>query len=111
MQYPALGVFLQVHLQGLHHRRGHPAGTDLVTGKFLLVHDQDIQAGVTQGPGQGGAGGTAADNEDITLLCHLSPYLYRWARVHGTSLFCWRLNTTWNSCSSPVVKAAMEPDR
>ena len=48
-----VGIGGDVQMQLVDNRRRNPAGTDLVTGEALLVHDHDVHACVDQGPGQG----------------------------------------------------------
>ena len=46
------GIVSEIQLQGLNYGRCDPSRTGFITWKNLFVHDDNIQPGLTQAPGQ-----------------------------------------------------------
>ena len=112
LKHPSLAVFLRVDLQ-----RSSTAGViqpahGLGRGNISLSSSSTSSPGLPQPSGTGRSGRAAADDQDFTGIHQGFPAgAVRWERVKGTRLLVGREKTTWNSCRSPMLKFAMQPER
>src|SRR4029453_14074832 len=111
LERPARGVRGGVEGQRLDDGRRNPPGAYLVSRERRLIAEAPVRAGLAELPRAGRSSRPAADHEDVTGLHSRGAPGQSLVRVQGIALGPLRANTTWNSCSDPVMNATSDPAR
>ena len=67
LQHVIPGIIFEVDFQLFHYGRCNPPGTNFITWKLRLIHDNNVFSGLCKGPGQGRACRTATDDKYISF--------------------------------------------